>query len=53
MRICANGEVKSRDGGGCLQARGIGDGLLVEGVCRSSLDQLTDWTVWADKVITF
>jgi len=39
--------------GSCLDARGMGDDRLVEGVCRSSLDQLTDWTIWADKVITF
>jgi uncharacterized protein involved in oxidation of intracellular sulfur len=39
--------------GTCLDARGITDQLLAEGACRSSLDQLTEWTVWADKVITF
>jgi uncharacterized protein involved in oxidation of intracellular sulfur len=39
--------------GTCLDARGISDQLLVQGVCRSSLDQLTEWTVWADKVISF
>ncbi len=37
----------------CLDARGITDQFLAQGVCRSSLDQLTEWTVWADKVITF
>jgi uncharacterized protein involved in oxidation of intracellular sulfur len=39
--------------GGCLEARGITDQLLVHGVCRSSMDELTEWTIWADKVITF
>jgi uncharacterized protein involved in oxidation of intracellular sulfur len=39
--------------GTCLDARGITDQMLAQGVCRSSLDQLTEWTVWADKVITF
>jgi uncharacterized protein involved in oxidation of intracellular sulfur len=39
--------------GTCLDARGIADPLLAEGAHRSSLDQLTEWTVWADKVITF
>ncbi len=39
--------------GTCLDARGITDQLLVQGVCRSSLDQLTEWTVWADRAITF
>lgn len=37
----------------CMDARGITDGELAEGSKRSSLDELTDWTVWADKVITF
>jgi len=39
--------------GSCLDARGITDQLLADRVCRSSLDQLTEWTLWADKVITF
>jgi|SRR5579859_1337508 len=39
--------------GSCLDARGIADNVLAEGAHRSSLDQLTEWTEWADKVITF
>jgi uncharacterized protein involved in oxidation of intracellular sulfur len=39
--------------GGCLEARGITAEVLAEGTSRSSLDELTDWTAWADKVITF
>jgi uncharacterized protein involved in oxidation of intracellular sulfur len=37
----------------CMDARGISDGELVEGTCRSSMEELTDWTIWADKVIAF
>jgi uncharacterized protein involved in oxidation of intracellular sulfur len=37
----------------CMDARGISDGELVEGTCRSSLEELADWTIWADKVIVF
>jgi uncharacterized protein involved in oxidation of intracellular sulfur len=37
----------------CMDARGIADGELVAGTCRSSLEELTDWTLWADKVIVF
>jgi uncharacterized protein involved in oxidation of intracellular sulfur len=37
----------------CLDARGITDIELAEGTRKSSLDELTDWTTWADKVITF
>ena len=32
---------------------GIHDGQLVEGARRSGLEELTDWTIWADKVISF
>ena len=39
--------------GSCMDARGITDGELVEGCHRSSLDELTDWTPWADQVLTF
>ncbi len=34
-------------------ARSITDELLVKAAHRSTLDELTDWTLWADKVITF
>jgi uncharacterized protein involved in oxidation of intracellular sulfur len=39
--------------GTCLDARGITDELLVKAAHRSTLDELTDWTLWADTVITF
>ena len=39
--------------GTCLDARGLAEGLLVEGARRSTLDELTDWTLWADKTLTF
>ena len=39
--------------GTCIDARGIKDEELIEGKKRSTLEQLTDWTQWADKVITF
>lgn len=37
----------------CMDARGLNDEELAEGSRRSSLDELTDWTIWADKVIVF
>jgi uncharacterized protein involved in oxidation of intracellular sulfur len=37
----------------CLDARGFTDNLLVEGVHRSTLEDLGNWTIWADKVVTF
>jgi uncharacterized protein involved in oxidation of intracellular sulfur len=36
-----------------MDARGIAEGELIEGTHRSTLEQLTDWTRWADKVIVF
>ncbi|MEV8156585.1 DsrE family protein, partial [Streptomyces fradiae] len=39
--------------GTCVDARGLTGAQLVEGARRSTLDELTDWTLWADRVITF
>jgi uncharacterized protein involved in oxidation of intracellular sulfur len=39
--------------GTCLDARGITEDLLVKGARRSTLDELADWTLWADKIATF
>ena len=39
--------------GSCMDARGITEPELMEGAKRSSLDELTNWTLWADKVIVF
>jgi len=39
--------------GTCMDARGIGQADLTEGVSRGTLDQLADWTEWADKIAVF
>ena len=39
--------------GSCSDARALTDETRVEGAHRSSMDELTDWTLWADRVITF
>ena len=39
--------------GTCMDARAIRESQLVEGARRSTLEELTDWTLWADNVITF
>ena len=39
--------------GTCMDARGIDDDRLTKGARRSTLDELTDWTLWADKTVTF
>jgi uncharacterized protein involved in oxidation of intracellular sulfur len=39
--------------GTCLDARGIDEDALVKGAHRSTLEELTDWTLWAEQVLTF
>jgi uncharacterized protein involved in oxidation of intracellular sulfur len=39
--------------GTCMDARGIADAELAEGARRGTLEELADWTVWADKVLVF
>ena len=51
--------VVSRNGGQvgccgtCMDARGITEAMLVEGATRSTMDELTDWTLAAEKVLVF
>jgi uncharacterized protein involved in oxidation of intracellular sulfur len=39
--------------GSCMDARGITDAMVIDDAHRSSLDEVTDWTLWADRTITF
>lgn len=39
--------------GSCMDARGMALEELVEGAHRSTMDELTDWTLAADRVLTF
>ena len=39
--------------GTCMDARGLDEAKLVEGARRSTLDELTDWTLWAERTLTF
>lgn len=39
--------------GTCMDARGIADGDLVQGATRGTMDILTEWTEWAEKVLVF
>lgn len=39
--------------GTCMDARGIDESEIIPGAARSSLDELTDWTLWADRVVAF
>lgn len=49
--IAKGGEVKAC--GSCCEARGLKSMTLIEGVEISTMSQLTQWTVDADKVLTF
>jgi uncharacterized protein involved in oxidation of intracellular sulfur len=39
--------------GSCMDARGYTDADLAEGIRRSSMPELAEWTLWADRVVTF
>ena len=39
--------------GSCMDARGLADADLIDGARRSSMEELADWTVWADRVVVF
>jgi len=49
--INKGGQVKAC--GTCSEARGIKGLVLIEGVEISTMSQLTQWTMEADKVLTF
>jgi len=37
----------------CVKARGLLDAKLIDGVTLGTLDDVSEWTLWADKVLTF
>ena len=39
--------------GSCMDARDMSEEELGADAHRSTMEELTDWTVWADQVITF
>jgi uncharacterized protein involved in oxidation of intracellular sulfur len=39
--------------GTCLDARGIREEQLVPGARRSTLEELTEWALWAEQTLTF
>jgi uncharacterized protein involved in oxidation of intracellular sulfur len=36
-----------------MDARRITRDMLTKGARRSTLDELADWTLWAEKVVSF
>lgn len=51
VAICRGAQVACC--GSCMDARAIDASRLVEGAHRSSLDELTEWTLAADQVLVF
>jgi uncharacterized protein involved in oxidation of intracellular sulfur len=39
--------------GTCMDARGIVEERLVDGAHRSTMEELADWTLEADRIVTF
>jgi sulfur relay (sulfurtransferase) complex TusBCD TusD component (DsrE family) len=39
--------------GTCINARGVTDEMLNTAARRSMLDELAEWTLWVDQVMTF
>ena len=39
--------------GTCMDARGMTDDDLPEGSGRSTMEELTDWTQWAERILVF
>lgn len=39
--------------GTCMDARGITEEMLTKGTRRSTMDELAEWTLWAEQVVTF
>lgn len=39
--------------GTCMDARGINEHGIADGTRRSTLVELAEWTIWADKVLVF
>jgi uncharacterized protein involved in oxidation of intracellular sulfur len=39
--------------GTCMDARGIAEDQLVDGANRSTMEELADWTLAADRIVIF
>lgn len=39
--------------GSCMDARGMSEEELAEGCHRSTMEELTDWTLWAGRTLVF
>lgn len=39
--------------GTCLDARGLAEEQLIQGAHRSTMEELADWILWADRTLVF
>lgn len=53
LRPVVRGEGKVGVCGQCLDARGLSEETLADGRHRGSMDELADWTLWAERVLVF
>ena len=53
LKVSARQSVETGVCGSCIDARGMSDEQLADGARRSSMEELTAWTRWADKVAVF
>jgi uncharacterized protein involved in oxidation of intracellular sulfur len=53
LRGCATRKVTIGTCGTCMDARGLTDEELLDGVRRSSMAELAEWTADADKVLVW
>ena len=53
LKVLGGHEVPVGVCGTCLDARGIKESDLIQSAHRSSMDELTSWTIEADKLVVF
>ena len=53
LRVVAQADGEVGVCGSCMDARGIREAELSPDARRSTLEQLADWTVWAERVLVF
>ena len=39
--------------GTCMEARGVTQDMLAQGVHKGTLEELTEWTLWSDRILDF
>ena len=53
LRILSKRKVRICACGGCMNARGVTPEKLLDGIEKSTMAQLAEWTIQSDKVINF